>query len=133
MLDSLDKELKKADIFLKKEHLTPSKLLRKSLWRYINEVNQKVNPIRQEKESKKVNLSPKKVNLDQQEKQNQKVNQVNQKVNPIQIVENYEFLEFLKRNDEWLKQRIEHFEKTQDKIISKTDNKEIREISWFRM
>ena len=65
------------------------------------------------------------------------VNQVDQKVNhKIQITENYELMEYLKRDHEWLKDRIEHFEHTQDKIFAKIDTKQVKEktsVSWVRM
>ena len=111
-----DKELRKVSMVFKENDMTPSELLRKALWTYVNEVNQ-VNQ---------------KVNLSQQEKHDQ---EVNQKVNPVQIVDNYELIEYLKRNEEWLKDRIEHFENTQDKIIGKTDTTAKKKplLSWVRM
>lgn len=45
-------------------------------------------------------------------------------VNPkIQVIENYELLEYLKRDHEWLQDRIKHFENTQDVILAKLDIK----------
>ena len=111
-----DKELRKVSMVFKENDMTPSELLRKALWTYVNEVNQ-VNQ---------------KVNLSQQETEEKSVNQ---KVNPVQIVDNYELIEYLKRNEEWLKDRIEHFENTQDKIIGKIDTTAKKKplLSWVRM
>lgn len=148
-----DKEKKKVDQYLKKEGITPSKLFRKALWQYINGVNrevnlsqqekkqgkvdyvdQKVNHNLQEKDNKKVNLSPKKVNLSQQKEHSQEVNQVNP---GIQVIENYELIEYLKRDHEWLQDRIKHFENTQDTILAKLDIKPVDKdkpsVSWVRM
>ena len=70
-------------------------------------------------------------------KRNTTVNTVNQPVShDIQVTENYELLEYLKRDNEWLRDRVEHFERVQDNIFEKIDNKpekERHEISWFRM
>ena len=119
-----DTDKRKVDQFLQKQGLTPSELLRKALWRYINEVNHEVNLNQQEKDNQKVNLVDQKVNHE--------VNQVNHK---IQITENYELMEYLKRDHEWLHDRIEHFEKTQNKILEKIDIKTKKEpaLSWVRM
>jgi len=69
-----------------------------------------------------------------QKKNNQKVNQVNPSV---QIIKNYEFMEYLKHDNEWLKGRIEHFENTQDTILAKLDIKQVDKdkpsVSWVRM
>lgn len=43
-----DKEIKVVDRFIKKLGITPSEMLRKAVWRYIDEVNQvnhEVNPV----------------------------------------------------------------------------------------
>jgi hypothetical protein len=64
------------------------------------------------------------------------VNTVDQPGNrEIQVIENYELMEYLKRDHDWLKDRIEHFENTQDKIFTKIDTKTIKEteLSWYRM
>ena len=127
-----DTDKRKVDRFLQKQGLTPSELLRKALWRYINEVN--LN--QQENENQKVNLVDQKVNLSQQENAEEKVDhEVNHK---IQISENYELMEYLKRDNEWLKDRIEHFEHNQDHILAKVakpDAKAKKEtpISLYRM
>ena len=63
----------------------------------------------------------------------QKVNQVNPSV---QIIENYELLEYLKRDHEWLQDRIKHFENTQDVILAKLDIQPVKDkpsVSWVRM
>ena len=134
-----DKELRKVSMVFKENDMTPSELLRKALWTYVNEVNQvnqKVNLSQQEKHdqevNQKVNQVNQKVNLSQQETEEKSVNQ---KVNPVQIVDNYELIEYLKRNEEWLKDRIEHFENTQDKIIGKIDTTAKKKplLSWVRM
>ena len=114
--------------------LSNSQLLRKALEHYfktVNSVNQKVNQNQQEKNKQKVNLVNQKVNHVQQEKQEKLVNQVN----PVQIIENHELIEYLKRNEEWLKNRIEHFEEIQSKMIDKIEIKPKKEteLSWFRM
>ncbi|MFW6120270.1 MAG: CopG family ribbon-helix-helix protein [Petrotogales bacterium] len=49
---------------------------------------------------------------------------------PIQITENQKFMEYLERDHEWLKDRIEFFEQLQKE---KKQEKELREISWFRV
>jgi len=69
-------------------------------------------------------------------KRNTIVNTHDQTVNhKVQVTENHELIEYLKRNEEWLKDRIEHFENTQDKILSKADTKAKKEtaISLYRM
>lgn len=70
-------------------------------------------------------------------KRNTTVNTVNQKITPhVKVVENYEFMEYLKRDNEWLKGLVEHFEHTQDGILAKIDTKPMKEkpsVSWFRM
>jgi len=67
-------------------------------------------------------------------KNSQKVNQVNPS---IQFIENYELIEYLKRDHEWLQERIKHFEHTQDVILAKLDiktmNKDKPSVSWARM
>ena len=63
----------------------------------------------------------------------QKVSQINPSV---QIIENYELLQYLKRDHEWLHDRIEHFEHTQDTILAKLDIKPVKDkslVSWVRM
>ena len=103
--------------------LSNSELIRKAMDQYFKSINS-VNPP---------------VNQIQQEKQEKTVNQVNQSVNhKIQISENYELMEYLKRDNEWLKERIEHFEHTQDHIFAKVvkpDGKAKKEtlISLYRM
>lgn len=92
-----DKEIKRVDHLLKKKNLTPSKLLRKALWQYIDEVNQKVNLI-----SKNTV---------------EKVNQVN---HPIHIVKNYELLRHYKEEIDWLRNRIEYFEKLYNNLYEKS-------------
>ena len=58
-------------------------------------------------------------------------------VNPqIQIIENYELLQYLKRDHEWLQNRIKHFENTQDVILAKLDVKQVdkdKHSLWVRM
>ena len=70
-------------------------------------------------------------------KRNTTVNTFNQPVNhEIQVTENYELLQYLKRDNEWLRDRVEHLEKTQDVIFERMDAKpgsEKPEISWYRM
>jgi hypothetical protein len=68
----------------------------------------------------------------QHEKQDKSVNPVNSNV---QVMENYELMEYLKRDNEWLKDRIEHFEHNQDNIFAKADAKAKKEttISLYRM
>jgi len=63
------------------------------------------------------------------------VSEVNQVHHKVQVAENYELMEYLKRDNEWLKDRIEHFENTQDKIFTKIDVKPKKEtsMSWVRM
>jgi len=108
--------------------LSHSELLRKALNHYFEAVNHD----HKEKKSQKVNQT---VNHNQREKQEKPVNQVNQKVNHVQVTENHELIEYLKRDNEWLKDRIEHFENTQDKIFTKIDVKPKKEtsMSWVRM
>ncbi|MCK4332271.1 MAG: hypothetical protein KAV40_01690 [Thermoplasmatales archaeon] len=102
-----DKEKKKIDRFLKKIEITPSELLRKALWQYVNEVNHEVNLMQREGNHEKVNLVDQKVNLKQQEKMGREVNQVN---HSVQIVENYELLRHYKEEIDWLRNRVEYFE-----------------------
>jgi hypothetical protein len=109
--------------------LSHSELLRKALTQYfksVNQVNHQVNQNYKEKNKIKCEKVNHEVNHTQQEKCGNLVNQVNQKVNhnpqdKIQYIENYELLEYLKRENQWLQDRIEHFEKTQDKLLSKID------------
>ncbi len=82
--------------------------------------------------------NPKKCNTSHKENVNTECNTVNQvgQVKPsVQIVENHELMEYLKRDNEWLKDRIEHFEQNQDHIIAKVDAKAKKEtsISLYRM
>ncbi len=158
-----DEGEKKIDRFLEGEGITPSELLRKALWQYINEVNPEVNLPQQKKNHKKVNQVDLKVNLKQQKKTgqevNHEVNQVDQKVNlkqqkktgqevnhevnqvnhPVQIVENYELLRHYKEEIEWLRNRVEYFEgfckDLRQDMSSKIDIKAKKEsaISRFRM
>jgi len=69
-----------------------------------------------------------------QKKNSQKVNHINPSV---QIIENYELLQYLKRDHEWLQDRIKHFENTQDTILAKLDikqgDKDKSSVSWVRM
>lgn len=116
-----DEGEKKIDRFLEREGITPSELLRKALWQYINEVNPEVNLPQQKKNHKKVN---------------HEVNQVN---HPVQIVENYELLRHYKEEIEWLRNRVEYFEgfckDLRQDMSSKIDIKAKKEsaISRFRM
>jgi len=89
------------------------------------QATQKENHNLQEKDNKKVNLS-------QQKEHSQKVNQVTPNV---QIIENYELIEYLKHDNEWLKGRVEHFEHVQDKIFTRLDIKVKKEseITRYRM
>lgn len=109
-----DKELKKVNLFLKEKDITPSELLRKALWSYVNEVNQKVNLCLQEKDNKKVNPQ-------------------------IQVIENYELLRHYKEEIDWLRDRVEYFEGSckdlQHDIASKIEAKPKKEtsMSWVRM
>ena len=133
-----DKGLKKINLFLNEKDMTPSELLRKALWGYVNEVNQKVNLSQQENYNQKVNLNEEKVNLDDKKVNLSQQKEHNQKVNPqIQIIENFELMEYLKRDHEWLQDRIKHFENTQDIILAKIDTKQIDKektsVSWVRM
>ena len=106
-----DNEKKKIDRFLKKIGITPSELLRKALWQYVNEVNHEVNLKKQEKKHEKVNLVDQKVNLKQKEKMDREVNhEVNQVNHSVQIVENYELLRHYKEEIDWLRNRVEYFE-----------------------
>ena len=115
--------------------LSNSELIRKALDQYFKPVNH----FQQEKTNQKVKEVNHTVNQNLQEKQEKTVNQVNQQVNhKIQISENYELMEYLKRDNEWLKDRIEHFEHTQDHILAKAakpDGKAKKEtsISLYRM
>jgi len=113
--------------------LSNSELLRKALKYYFEAVNQPVNQKQQERNTQKIN----KVNHTQQEKEEKTVNQVNQLVNhKVQVTENYELMEYLKRDHEWLKDRIEHFENTQDLILAKLEIKPVKDkssVSWVRM
>ena len=77
-----DEGEKKIDRFLEREGITPSELLRKALWQYINEVNPEVNLPQQKKNHKKVNQVNQKVNLKQQKKTGQEVNHEVNQVNP---------------------------------------------------
>ena len=105
-----DNEKKKIDRFLKKIEITPSELLRKALWQYVNEVNHEVNLLQQEKKHEKVNLVDQKVNLKQQEKMDRELNhEVNQVNHSVQIVENYELLRHYKEEIDWLRNRVEYF------------------------
>ena len=104
-------EKKKIDRFLKKIEITPSELLRKALWQYVNEVNHEVNLLQQEKKHEKINLVDQKVNLKQQEKMDREVNhEVNPVNHSVQIVENYELLRHYKEEIDWLRNRVEYFE-----------------------
>ncbi len=106
-----NKEKKKIDRFLKKIEITPSELLRKALWQYVNEVNHEVNLLQHEKKHEKINLVDQKVNLKQQEKMGREVNhEVNQINHSVQIVENYELLRHYKEEIDWLRNRVEYFE-----------------------
>jgi hypothetical protein len=138
-LTDKDKKLSKQ---IEDSGLSNSELIRKALDRYfksVNSVNPPVNQNQQEKTKQKVNLVNHTVNQNLQEKQEKTVNQVNQPVNhKIQISENYELMEYLKRDNEWLKDRIEHFEHNQDHLlamIAKPDVKAKKEtsISLYRM
>lgn len=119
--------------------LSNSDLIRKALDQYfklVNSVNPLVNHDLHEKNNQKVNLVNHTVNQKRQEEKEKTVNQVNQSVNhKIQISENYELMEYLKRDNEWLKDRIEHFEHTQEHILAKPDAKAKKEtaISLYRM
>lgn len=131
---------KKINLFLEREGITPSELLRKALWQYINEVNPEVNLHQQKKDYKKVNRIDQKVNLKQQKKTGQEVNlEVNQVNHPVHIVENYELLRHYKEEIDWLRNRIEYFEgfckDLQQDMASKIDVKAKKEstISRFRM
>ena len=108
--------------------LSNSELIRKALNHYFKSVNQ----IQHEKYNQKVNLVNHTVNNNIQEIQEKTVNSVNHK---IQISDNYELMEYLKRDNEWLKGRIEHFEHVQDHILAKADGKAKKEtaISLYRM
>ena len=156
-LTDTDKELIKQ---IENSGLSNSELLRKALKHYFEMVNQSVNHKYKEKTLHEVNQVNQTVNHSQQEnvkandlqnrknalqndlqndlhntqkKNIQKVNHVNPN---IQIIENYEFMEYLKRDNEWLKGRIEHFEHIQDKIFAKIDmkvKKETEKITRYRM
>lgn len=135
-----DEGEKKIDRFLEREGITPSELLRKALWQYINEVNPEVNLMQQKKNHKKVNQVEQKVNLKQQKKTGQEVNhEVNQVNHPVQIVENYELLRHYKEEIDWLRNRVEYFEgfckDLRQDMSSKIDIKAKKEttISRFRM
>ena len=135
-----DEGEKKIDRFLEREGITPSELLRKALWQYINEVNPEVNLPQQKKNHKKVNQVDQKVNLKQQKKTGQEVNhEVNQVNHPVQIVENYELLRHYKEEIDWLRNRVEYFEgfckDLRQDMSSKIDIKAKKEtaISRFRM
>ena len=135
-----DEGEKKIDRFLEREGITPSELLRKALWQYINEVNPEVNLSQQKKNHKKVNQVDQKVNLKQQKKTGQEVNhEVNQVNHPVQIVENYELLRHYKEEIDWLRNRVEYFEgfckDLRQDMSSKIDIKAKKEtaISRFRM
>lgn len=127
-----DQEMKKIDRFLRKKKITPSKLLRNALWRYVDEVNLNL----QEKKHKKIKKVDQKVNLNLQETEMKKVNQVN---HGIQIVNNYELLRHYKEEIDWLRNRIEYFERfcteLHTKSLSKnvSDNKNKSFISGIRM
>jgi len=106
-----NKEKKKIDRFLKKIEITPSELLRKALWQYVNEVNHEVNLLQREEKHEKVNMVDQKVNLKQREKMGREVNhEVNQVNHSVQIVENYELLRHYKEEIDWLRNRVEYFE-----------------------
>jgi transcriptional regulator with PAS, ATPase and Fis domain len=115
--------------------LSNSELIRKALDQYfklVNSVNPPVNHEYQEKNNQKVNLVNHTVNQKLQEKKEKTVNR------KIQISENYELMEYLKRDNEWLKDRIEHFEHTQDHILAKVEKldakaKKETAISLYRM
>lgn len=135
-----DEGEKKIDRFLEREGITPSELLRKALWQYINEVNPEVNLKQQKKNHKKVNQVDQKVNLKQQKETGQEVNhEVNQVNHPVQIVENYELLRHYKEEIDWLRNRVEYFERfckdLRQDMSSKIDIKAKKEtaISRFRM
>ncbi len=64
------------------------------------------------------------------------LSEVNQVHHKVQVTENHELIEYLKRDNEWLKDRIEHFEYAQDRIFAKVDAKPKSEktaISWVQM
>jgi predicted DNA-binding protein len=135
-----DEGEKKIDRFLEREGITPSELLRKALWQYINEVNPEVNLQQQKKDHKKVNQIDQKVNLKQQKKTGQEVNhEINQVNHPVHIVENYELLRHYKEEIDWLRNRVEYFEgfckDLRQDMSSKIDIKAKKEsaISRFRM
>jgi len=91
--------------------------------------------------SESVNTAPKenvntKRNTTVNTSHKESVNTVNHVNHEIQVTENYELLGYLKRDNEWLRDRVEHLEKTQDIIFEKIDNKpekERHELSWYRM
>lgn len=118
--------------------LSNSELLRKALKNFFKSVNQNYK----EKNTKNIEKVNQLVNHFQHEKKEKTVNQVNQSVNPnLQYIENYELLQYLKQDREWLHDRIEHFEHTQDILLSKLDvepeNEDKDNIksksSWVRM
>jgi len=127
-----DKELIKQ---IEASGLSNSELLRKALNHYFEAVNHTVNRDYKEKNTEEVNQVNQMVNHSQQEKHGKPVNQlVNHK---IQVTENYELLQYLRRDHEWLQNRIEHFEHTQDTILAKIDTKHLDKdkssVSWVRM
>jgi hypothetical protein len=127
-----NQELKNVDRILKEQKITPSKLLRNALWQYINEVNLNL----QEEKHDKIQKVDRKVNLNSQEKEMKKVNQVN---HGLQIVNNYELLRHYKEEIDWLRNRIEYFERIctdlQVKALSKNDTNSKKKslISGIRM
>lgn len=128
-----DSEVKNIDNFLKKKGQTPSDLLRKALWQYINEVNQKVNP----KNKEKKHINEKKVDLKVNPISENNIKKVKQVNHPIRIVNDYELLRHYKEEIDWLRNRIEYFEKLYkdiyDNSFSKTDIKKKPIMSGIRM
>ena len=124
-----DQEMKKIDRFLREKKIKPSKLLRNALWQYVGEVNLNF----QEKKHKKIKKIDQKVNLNIQEEEMKKVN------HGIQIVNNYELLRHYKEEIDWLRNRIEYFERfctdLHTKSLSKnvSDHKNKSFISGIRM
>jgi len=138
-LTDKDKELTKQ---IENSGLSNSELIRKALDHYlksVNSVNQPVNQIQQKNVKQKVNQVNQTVNHNQQENQEKTVNQVNQKVNhEIQVIENYELLRHYKEEIDWLRDRVEYFEHTQEHILAKVAKPDVKAkketaISFYRM
>jgi len=96
------------------------------------------NDLHSQQENVKTNdLQNKKNDLqnDLHNSQKKNIQKINQVTPNVQVIENYELMEYLKHDNEWLKSRVEHFEHVQDKIFTRLDIKVKKdtEITRYRM